>query len=187
MTSADARLEIWYPSMDEVSIFTEVPGDGSAREMMEVQLFAAFAASMMMALGKSPAKGHLCDGLQSLSGIGAENVNMGALKIVPATASKGRKGFEGTLLISAQSLRMKVKPKGFGVFGRGTGFYGPMAVYALFLQLHGRQSPSGQSLLTRTAEIVGYLGSANKLSPGREGEAAAAAVDSALAELDAPG
>jgi hypothetical protein len=182
MAPPDARLEIWYPSMDEVSIFIEVPGDGFERELTEAKLFAAFAAEMITALGKGAAKEHLCDTLWGLSSVDIADVHMGALKIVPATPGKGRKGFEGALWISPHNVRVKVKPKGFGVLGRGVGFYAPMATFALFLQLHGRQSPRGQFVLVKTAEIIGYLGGAGKLTPGLS---AAAAVDSATAELHA--
>ncbi len=185
MAPPDARLEIWFPSMDEVSIFTEVNGDGVEREITEAMLFASFAAEMITALGKSPAKEHLCNTLWSMSSVDIDSLHMGALKIVPATASKGRKGFEGALLIAPQNVRMKVKPKGFGALSRGVDFYAPMATFALFLQLHGRQSPGGQAVLTKTAEVIGYLGAENKLDNRTKGPMTAAAVDSAIAEVDA--
>jgi hypothetical protein len=92
----DARLEIWYASMDEVSVFTEVLGDGFSREVMEARLFAAFAAAMIVALGKSAATQHLCHALREMANQDVEMLHMGDLKIVPTTPSKGRKGFRAS-------------------------------------------------------------------------------------------
>ena len=187
MSPPDARVEIWYPSMDEVSVFTEVSGDGSGREVAEARLFAAFAAAMIRRLGRGVAKERLCTMLHGVATVGMETVDMGDLKIVPATASQGRKGFEGVLWISPKDLRMKVKPKGFGVLGRGVGFYAPMATFALLLTLHERQSPAGQFVLTKTAVHIGFLGGEGRLRTRSQGPVAASAVEAALAELNVGG
>lgn len=179
MAPPDARLEIWFPSMNEVSVFTEVPGDGFDRELTETKLFAAFAASMIAALGKSAARDHLCATLKSML---SEGLHMGELKPVPATLSKGRKGFEAVLKIEPENLRIAVKPKGFGLLSRGGHFYGPKAVFALYLRLLTRQS--GQVLLAQTAVLIGHVGADGKINTRSQGLLAAAAVKQALAELD---
>lgn len=187
MPPPDARLEIWYPSMDEVSVFTEVPGDGFDREVTEAKLFAAFAAAMIRRLGRGAAKERLCTMLHGLATVGMESVHLGELKIVPATAGKRHKGFEADLWISPKDLRMQVKPTGFGALGRGVGFYAPTATFALLLTLHERQSPAGRFVLTKTAVHIGFLGGEGRLRTRSPGPVAASAVEAALAELDAAG
>lgn len=187
MPPPDARLEIWYPSLDEVSVSTEVPGDGFGREVTEAQLFAAFAAAMIRRLGSGVAKERLCTMLHGLATVGMETVHLGDLEIVAATAGKGRKGFEGALWIDPKNLRMQVRPKGFGVLGRGVGFYAPTATFALLLTLHGRQSPAGRFVLTKTAVHIGFLGGEGRLRTRSPGPVTASAVEAALAELDASG
>ena len=183
MAPPDARLEIWFPSEDEVSIVVEADGVGFEREVAEATVFAAFAAGMILALGKRPETRYLCGLLADMPHDGVELFHMGELHIVPPSSAKGQKGFEGALKISPGLARMGIKPKGFGLFSRGVGFYAPMAALALFLDLHQRQSPDGRFVLVETARRIGTLGAARHITITSQAQVADDAVHGALAEV----
>lgn len=182
MAPSYARLEIWFPSKDEVSIVVEADGDGFEREVAEATVFAAFAAGMIVGMGKRPETQYLCDLLADMPHDGVELLHMGELQIVPPSSAKGQKGFEGALKISPGLARTGIKPTGFGLFSRGVGFYAPMAALALFLDLHHRQSPDGRFVLVETARRIGTLGAAGHITIASQAQVADGAVHGALAE-----
>ena len=157
----ELRLEIWFPQQDEVSVFLEsAVVDPDEERFFETHLFTLFAARQLGNLGGSdPGALLLAEALTTL-GEGAVRASvqerLGDVRLVPAAPSSGRKGFTAELQPGKRSL-FKLKPHGFGLMGRGVGYYAPISVLALLASLLDRRSADEeyQGALGRAATYVG--------------------------------
>jgi hypothetical protein len=173
---ADARFEIWFPSTEEVSIFTEIADTGEGREGNAIGLWAAFAARQIANLKRDAGMHAMCVLLAELEHTDEMPDAVGETRIVPPTPSQGRKGFVGTFVSKDGLPLINVKPKGFGMMGRGVGFYAPTATLALFLDLHGRSSETARFVLTETARGIGLLALDGKIGVTSQAKAAGLAL-----------
>jgi hypothetical protein len=184
----DARFEIWFPSTDEVSIFIETPATGEARELVEIGLFAAFAARQVANLRKDEAMQPMCYALTQLPHAeGGDEIPdaIGETRIVSPSPNQGRKGFVGTYKNRNGLPLVNLKPRGFGMMGRGVGFYAPTATIALLFSCLKGMSEEGRFVLIETAHNVGQLGLGGHIGVTSQAKMAGAAVSAAVDSLQA--
>jgi hypothetical protein len=182
----DGRFEIWFTSPEELSIFIEIAATGEAREVAEVALFAAFAARQVANLPRDPGTRSLCMALAELPHPEtAEEIpeQVGETRIVPPSPAQGRKGFVGSFKTRNGLPLINLKPKGFGLMGRGVGFYSPTATIALLFYLLRRQSDEGRFVLVETARIIGKFGLMGRIGVRSQADAAGSAVALAIEAL----
>lgn len=183
-----SRLEIWFPAESQVSVSVETLLTHEAQaEVTEVALFTAFAGWISVALGgpRNEFGMLLSSWLAEVpdEGWGEMPIDDGPA-LVPAMEGPWSKGFEGTLKIKNELPFLAVKPKGFGLRGKGAGYYGPSAVLALFVYLHGRHSFQGRFMLTEAARAIGAVGASGSLSVRNVPQAAGSIVHDAMSKLD---
>ena len=183
-----ARLEIWFPSPEEVSVFIETPASNAqAREVIESSLFAAYAARQLVNLRKGVSSEMLASTLASLEHPESDDdipEQLGDTRIVAPSPRRGRKGFEATVALKDGIPLITLHPRGFGMLGRGVDFYAPTSTLALYLHLLRRMSPEGRFVLVETAKTVGSFAITGKLALTSQAQVAGAAVADAVAKLE---
>jgi hypothetical protein len=186
------NAEIWFPAQERVSVFLEssVPsGDGG--DVADVALSAYFFARMVANLGNSPGCAAMVRFLSQSSS--AEDVESTVnrllrdndVKRVPPDGGRGRKGFTASLRPDERSF-FKCKLHGFGILGRGSDFYAPMAVMALLsatLEKHqGDQKVVGfLAAVTQSIAWAGCQGRINAVSQYEIADQAIAGAANSLA------
>ncbi len=154
-------LEIWFPSQEEVSVFMETTfSNDEEPEFGMLGLFSLFAARTSANL-KGRAAQHMLGSalLEFRSGGNGHPAGLLAQNDVvlkSPTLHGGRKGFKATFRPNTRKF-FTYKSKGFGVMGKGTDFYAPMAVFAFAAYLYDRYgaSPSFAGALRNVAEGIG--------------------------------
>ena len=177
--STGLNLEIWFPQQTEVTVFLESSiTDPEQEQFAETCLFALYAARQIANLRR--------DGY-SLAGVLAatDTANprrqaeerLGDVRVTSPRSAGGRKGF--TAEIRERGGAFKLKAHGFGMLGKGVGYYSPISTMALLYWLLDRRKddPHYQRVLATTAKNVGIAGSRGRISAmSQGGEATHAAV-----------
>ncbi|MCX6391363.1 MAG: hypothetical protein NTX95_02525 [Actinobacteria bacterium] len=157
------EMEIWFPSQQEVTVFLGSSFvDRDERDVAYLSLFSYFAARTSANLGGSPAKRMLGAHLMNISSQGepaarfplAEN----DVALCPPTTRGGRKGFTSTLKPDKRKF-FTYKLHGFGMLGKGSEFYAPMAVFAFAAHLFDRHGED-QTFTTALRQVASGVGSA---------------------------
>ena len=183
----EARLEIWFPSTEEVSVFVEATETGPEREVTEAAFFAAYAARQIADFRNDATAQSLSRVLFDQEQLGADEpapTSVGETRLVPPTPDQGRKGFVARFQYQNGLPRIHLKAKGFGVMGRGVPFYGPTSTQALLFHLLGRHSPEGRRLLVRTARVLGTLGMRGSIFRRSQAGMARLAILAAIEEME---
>ena len=153
------RFEIHFHQQDEASVFLESSSSGDDERFGEVLLASFFTARMLANLGPThPSANSLAYLLGELDGNLEELADHEAAdgaRLTQYQGSKGRKGFRGTLIARDENLNFQMHPWGFGMFGRGIGYYAPNSVVLLLRHLARRRR--------RDDEYVGALEEALEL------------------------
>lgn len=183
----ETRLEIWFPSTDEVSVFIETAApNAQAREIVEIGLFAAFATRQIVNLRNDQFAQLLASALAELEHPDSrEDVpdQVGDTRLIPPTPGRGRKGFEATFKNRNGLPLINLKPRGFGMMARGVGFYAPTATLALLLHLLRRHSLEARFVLVETARSIGRLALLDGIGITSQAQIAGAAIQGAIEML----
>ncbi len=154
-------LEIWFPSQEEVSVFMETTfSSDEGPEFGMLGFFSLFAARTAANLNGSPAQHGLGSALLGFrsggNGYPAGLLAQSDVVLKSPTVRGGRKGFKATCRPNARKF-FTYKPQGFGIMGKGTEFYAPMAVFAFAAYLYDRYgaNPSFAGALRNVAEGIG--------------------------------
>ena len=90
----------------------------------------------------------------------------GGFDIIRYPGNKGRKYFTSTLRINDEKVKFDFKAKGFGFFGKGLNYYGPISIITLIRYLAKRRSNDEVYLncLARSVSRCGYLRKKNQIT-----------------------
>ena len=154
-----ARVEIHFYEQEKAAVYLETLNTGPEEEYSEICLFALYAARTATTVS-----GEISSSLgQVLAAIGpelnelAETDRTANMMIVPYQGHGGRYSFTMDFLWTDDDFRCLLKPKGFGLFGRGTLYYCPASVMAL-LHFLARRRRNSEFFLDRVAEAARLCG-----------------------------
>jgi len=130
-----ANLEIHFHQQNEVSIFLENTTSGEDEIKSDLFLLSFFIARKLANLEQDNSIG------QSLAFV-LENIEEQLDKIfdpnkfddvllVPYKGVRGRKRFLAHMVVSDERVNFRLKPKGFGILGKGLGYYSPVSAIML--------------------------------------------------------
>ena len=182
-----ARVEIWFPRQEQVSVFLETaqPNAAGGRSVAGV-LFTLFASRTLANLGSSPGGGALAMFLSGISHDGSRGHTPRVLlrdndvDLIPAGPGRGRKGFVSSFDPDKAKF-FAYKPHGFGLLGRGADFYGPMAVFAFLAYLFDENGASDaeKGKVEKAAYLVGRSAADGLINVVNQHEVAASAARAA--------
>jgi hypothetical protein len=181
------NLEVWFLQQNEVTIFLESSfPDADEEKLHETSLFALYAARQIANLrgeGGSLASVLLSiDTSRPLADV--ESRLDGELRISsPSGRSGGSKGFTVELRPDKRGF-FKLHAHGFGMLGRGVGYYAPSSTLALLCWLLRRRQddPTYQRALAATAENVGIAGTRGIITVTSQAQVAMQAATAAWGE-----
>lgn len=167
-----AKMELHFHAPELVSIIFENSG-GACELRGEILFFCLFALRQLVNLGTHESSMVLAKALVAASGHLhelAQHDNPSGPKLVEYQGTPGRKRFEARMSFDGTHLAFKMKPKGFGWFGAGVGYYAPQSVLLLLRYLSARRisDPAylrwlGLAGVACAAEFVaGEVGAANQ-------------------------
>jgi hypothetical protein len=192
--SGGMNLEVWFPQQNEVSVVLESSIlDPDEEQFYETSLFALYAARQIANLGREG--GSLAFVLQTTdtsNPLEQAKERLDEVRVVsPLVSRGGRKGFTCELRPDKRAF-FKLNAHGFGMMGRGAGYYAPTSTLALFYWLLNQRKDDAtyQRALAATAENVGILGMRGQISVTTQAplamEAAAAAWGEAVEQASLP-
>ncbi|HZT17071.1 MAG TPA: hypothetical protein VFA19_14115 [Gaiellaceae bacterium] len=180
------NLEVWFPQQNEVSVFLESSiGDPDEEQFYETCLFGLYAARQIANLGREG--GSLAFVLQTTDTLNPLAQTLERLDEVrvgsPRHSGGGRKGFTCQLRPEKRAF-FKLDAHGFGMLGKGAGYYAPTSTLALLYWLLERRKddPVYQRALAATAENVGILGMRGQITVTTQAPLAMEATTAAWAE-----
>jgi len=149
----EVGAEIHFHQQDEASVFLESDAGGNEGKFGEVLLFCCLAIRQMVNFGKDPAAfaiARLLEYASSALNKLADHQSPDEAKLVEYKGSPGRKRFMARVTCTDDKLGFVLKPKGFGLLGRGLGYYGPNSV-TLILKYLARKRNSDDDFINRLA------------------------------------
>ncbi len=132
------NAEIHFHQQDQASVFLETTVSGNEEKFAEILLFCCFAIRQMVNFGRDPAAfaiARLLDYASTALKEVADHQSPDEAKLVEYKGSPGRKRFVARVTCTDDRLGFILKPKGFGLLGRGMGYYGPDSVTLLLKYL----------------------------------------------------
>ncbi|MFH1113721.1 MAG: tetratricopeptide repeat protein [Pseudomonadota bacterium] len=170
---AEVRVEIDFYQQDEAGVYLETTSAGNDEKFAEILLFCCFANRQMVLL-KNDYKGQYSTLATLLKGI-AEDLDKfldlprdSAARLVEYRGPQGRKRFSAYLKFGESDFKFKVTPGGFGLLGRGVGYYAPNAVLILLEYLIRRRKVDPSYLKALGEAVwgcaVAYLGGFTTIS-----------------------
>lgn len=184
------NLEIWFQQSNEVTVFLETSFVDSDEEMFyETYLFSLYAARHIANLGADDFAGSsLASVLLSIDTSNpladVESRLEGEVHIGSPTRDRGgRKGFTAELRPEKRAF-FNLKLHGFGLLGKGAGYYAPTSTLALLCWLLRRRKddPTYQRALGATAENIGLAGTRGMINVASQSEIAMQAAGAAWGE-----
>jgi hypothetical protein len=163
-------LEVWFPQQDEVTVFLESSiTDGEEERLYETMLFALFAARQI-ANGRGDASSvSLADVLFEIDAhlplADVESRLLGEVRVGSPTSRGGRRGFTAEFRPEKRGF-FKLHMHGFGVLGKGVGYYAPASTLALLCWMLRRREDDDvyQRALGMAAKGVGAAGVSGMIS-----------------------
>lgn len=179
------RVEIHFHQQDEVSVFLESGASGDQEKFGEVLLWCLYAIRTMVNLGSGPISASLANLLsqaEDLVAVLSDHEHVGEYRLVSYHGTPGRKRFEASLNFSDSKLRFTLNPIGFGVLGRGVGYYAPTSVLALLQHLCRRRAsePEHLNCLARAAQLCAAAWDSNRVTLMNQHQMALAIASSAM-------
>ena len=155
-------LEVWFPAQDRVSVFLESSFvDDEDEAIHETMLFALFAARQIANFSGDLVAQSLAAVLTDIdkaAPLKSAAEKLDGVTLVSPSPGRGRKGFTAELRPEKRAF-FKLNAHGFGMLGRGVGYYAPTAVLALLAHLLSRrESPEYRSALALAGNLVGIAG-----------------------------
>jgi hypothetical protein len=169
-TGGGMNLEVWFPQQDEVTVFLESSfPDQDEEQFYETSLFALFAARQI-ANGRGDAfSSSLAEVLFSINETSplshVESQLEGEVRVGSPTSRGGRKGFTAEFRPEKRAF-FKLNMHGFGMLGKGVGYYAPTSTLALLCWMLRRRhdDQAYQRALATTAKAVGAAGVSGMIS-----------------------
>jgi hypothetical protein len=161
------NLEIWFPQQNEVSVFLESSiTDPEEEQFSETCLFALYAARQIANLtveGQSLA--YVLGTTDTADPLRQTEERLDEVRVSSPRSRGGRKGFTAELRPDRRAF-FKLNAHGFGMLGKGVGYYAPTSTLALLYWLLNRRKddPTYQRALAAAAENIGVAGSQGQIS-----------------------
>jgi hypothetical protein len=187
--SGGMNLEIWFPAQDQVTVFLESSFVGEEEQFYETMLFTLFAARQIGNGRGDLAARSLSEVLFSLDEdqtlADVEQRLAGEVTVGSPTTRGGRKGFTCQLR-PEQRGSFKSHMHGFGLLGKGAGYYAPTSVLALLCWMLRRRKDDReyQLALGAAAKAIGYAGVNGMITITSQSEVASAAAFSGWTRPD---
>lgn len=157
------NLEVWFPQQNEVSVFLEssIP-DTDEEQFYETSLFALYAARQIANLrAEGSSLAFVLQTTDTSNPLAQTQARLDEVRVSSPRGGGGggRKGFTCELRPDKRAF-FKLNAHGFGMMGRGVGYYAPTSTLALLYWLLDRRKDDAtyQRALAATAENVGVLG-----------------------------
>jgi len=158
------ELQVDFYQQDEASLFLESNAPGDLHDFGEIVLFDCFTLRQMHNLVRAPASMVLASLLGSIHGV------VDVLELVTTTPQDfprlvdyrgipGRKRFLATLDFNTERASFILKPRGFGLLGKGVNYYAPHSVILLLKYLASRHISDSEYLarISRAANICAMV------------------------------
>ena len=144
----EAKLEIHFHEPDRVSVLIKSAGEID-EQFGEVTLFAAYACRQMVNIGRGPVADPLAKLLIECSGsltTLAGNRSPNGIRLVDHTGVPGKRRFDAVIQLGDGHYSFAMNARGFGLSGKGLGYYGPTSVTMLLQHLVEERHPDGEYL-----------------------------------------
>lgn len=156
------NLEVWFEQQNLVSVFLESSVvDPDEEQFYETCLFSLYAARQIANLrGDGMSLAFALQAVDTSNALEQTKEALGDVRVgAPSYTASGRKGFTCELRPDKRAF-FKLNGHGFGMMGRGVGYYAPTSTLALLYWMLDRRKddPLYQRALAATAENVGILG-----------------------------
>jgi hypothetical protein len=194
----ETTLEIRFPADDEAAVLLSSTGTGEADKQAEVVLFCLYATRAISNLRQTDAALALIRSLAALGHATVEDVREFVQGTGPTTddgeeitvqfvspdqASSNDKSFRANVRYIGEETNPRIvfnmKPRGFGLLGKGVDYYAPGSVLVLLYTLLKRREDDETYLirLARAAGLIGQLAETDKYAFGNQMDVAVAAAD----------
>lgn len=182
--SAGLNLEVWFAQPNEVSVFLESSySDADEERFYETCLFALYAARQVANLRGDASLAYVLASTDTSNPLPQTLERLDEVRVVAPQTAGGRKGFTCELRPEKRAF-FKLHQHGFGMLGKGAGYYAPTSTLALLYWLLDRRKddPLYQRALAAAAENVGILGSRGAITVTSQASLAMEAATAAWAE-----
>jgi hypothetical protein len=194
----ETTLEVRFPADDEASVLLRSTGSGQADKQAELILFCLYAARAIANLRQTDAARALVRSLAAfeqatvdevrefVQGDGPRTGTGDEINVVfapPDQAFSNDKSFHANVRYIGEESNPRIfftmKPRGFGLLGKGVDYYAPGSVLVLLYSLFKRREEDESYLrrLARAAGLIGQLAAADKYAFGNQMDVAVAAAD----------
>ena len=132
------NLEVHFYQQDEASVYLECKNSGKYEKFGEILLLCCYTLRHIVNFkDDEPIASSIAAFLLQIDNLIdlAEHDIPDVAKLVVYKGSPGRKRFLATLKCTDENLIFKLKAKGFGLFARGMGYYGPNSIVVLLRYL----------------------------------------------------
>ena len=172
----DSLAEVHFHDQDVASVFSETTESGDTMQYLEVVHFALFSARTLVNLGAGDHQSSLAlllretlsDPEGSLRDLPSAEV-VGGVSLLEQSVGEGKRRFVSAVTIPrdgglglrqvrggvAPTVEYSYSPKGFGMLGRGLGYYAPHSVITLLRYLIRKHQ--AHDLLASSLLIAGSL------------------------------
>lgn len=136
-------VEINFHQQEQMSVYTESSAGSDQEKIGEIGLFSFYALRMLSNLGTNQTSDQLASmlaGAHEIVPLLASGQTTGGFDIVGYPGHPGRHSFIAALQWGGPSPRFNFKTKGFGLFAKGIGYYGPTSVMGLLRYLAIKRS-----------------------------------------------
>lgn len=156
------NLEIWFPQQNEVTVFLESSiVDPDEEQSVESCLFTLYAARQIANLNGSERMtlAQFLYDTDTSDPLAQTDQRLGGVRVSSPVSRGGRKGFTVEMRPDKRMF-FKLNPHGFGMLGKGIGYYAPTSTMALLYWLLKRREddPTYQRALSAAAENIGIAG-----------------------------
>jgi hypothetical protein len=167
------NLEVWFPQQAEVTVFLESAfADPLEEPTAEIHLFTLYACRQIANLRGELS---LCSALAGIDRIAPLAHVEQLLDDVTVGSPRARGGARGFTVEYRPGPRFKLKGHGFGMLGKGIGYYAPTSTLAFLLWLLRRRHDDEDfcTALAVAAATVGELGQHGQITVTSQTDAAA--------------
>ncbi len=162
--------EIYFYEQETISIFFESFASGDHEKLGEIALSVLYTLRMISNLGANNEVTYdlgmmLLKIPSDIEKIASGN-ELTDFQLIQYPGHKGRKYFTAMVRMDDKGVNFDFKAKGFGLFGKGLNYYGPISVFALIRYLATKRADDEEYLnsLARSISRCGYLRKNDKIT-----------------------
>lgn len=182
------KLEIWFEQQNEVTVFLEsTVGDPDEEQFYETSLFSLYAARQMANLSGDIVSQSLAGVLLTLDEddlLADVEARLDDVRVSsPIGSQGGRKGFTAELRPEKRGF-FKLHAHGFGMLGKGVGYYSPTSTLALLCWLLRRRKDDQafHRALGAASRYIGLAGTNGMIGVASQAQIAMEATSAAWSE-----